>query len=252
MCKKTNYVIECMLGILLLPLSGVAAERVVQTPALTADQVIWRMIELDESRRSALQQYTANRRYVVENPRFNKKAEVAVREKYVYPGKKEFQTLSESGSNYIRLNVISKLIDAELDAGENQNRDQTRITPENYKFELLGLEEQEGRPCFLITVVPKHSKKYLMRGRIWVDQEDFAIVRMEGRPAKNPSFWTRKVKFTRRYQKQGNFWLARSIESESDVLIAGKSSLKIEYMNYVINQGECDQKVASLAKGASQ
>jgi hypothetical protein len=174
---------------------------------------------------------------------------VAVREKYVYPGKKQFETLSETGSDYIRRKVISKLIDAEQDSAQNENRDQTRITPENYKFELLGTEEQEGHPCFLIAVIPNHSKKYLMKGRIWVHQEDFAIVRMEGSPAKNPSFWTRKVEFTRRYQKHGPFWLAASIESESEVLIAGKSSLRIEYSDYVITQGESHQNISSLAKG---
>lgn len=243
---KKSFAVCFVIGILLFPVSGAAAEGRVPAPPLTADQVIHRMIERDESRRSALQEYTSNRRYVVDNKRFNKHAEVAVREKYVYPGKKEFETVSESGTSYIRRNVISKLIDAEVDAAQNQNRDQTKITPDNYKFELLGTEEQEGRPCFLVAVIPNHSKKYLMKGRIWVDQEDFAIVRMEGSPAKNPSFWTRKVQFTRRYQKHGPFWLAASIESESEVLVAGTSSLRIEYLDYVINQGESEQKTVSL------
>src|SRR5262245_28675832 len=241
-----SFAVSFVMGILLFLLYGAAAEGTAPTLHLTADQVIHRMIERDEWRRSALQEYTSNRRYVVDNKRFNKHAEVAVREKYVYPGKKEFETVSESGTSYIRRNVISKLIDAEVDAAQNQNRDQTKITPDNYKFELLGTEEQEGRPCFLVAVIPNHSKKYLMKGRIWVDQEDFAIVRMEGSPAKNPSFWTRKVQFTRRYQKHGPFWLAASIESESEVLVAGTSSLRIEYLDYVINQGESEQKTVSL------
>ena len=83
-------------------------------------------------------------------------------------------------------------------------------------------------------------------------QEDFAVVRMEGSPAKNPSFWTKSVQFTRCYKKHGPFWLAASIESESEVLIAGKSSLRIEYSDYVITEGEGDQKIASLAKGGLQ
>ena len=249
MYRKAHFVVWCVIGILLSPRSGAAADGTVQTPPLTAVQVIQRMLELDNWRRSALQQYTSNRKYVADNKKFGKHAEVAVREKYVYPGQKQFETLSESGSDYIRRKVISKLIEAEQDAAQNENRDQTRITPENYKFELLGTEEQEGHPCFLIAVIPNHSKKYLIKGRIWVHQEDFAIVRMEGSPAKNPSFWTRKVEFTRRYQKHGPFWLAASIESESEVLIAGKSSLKIEYSDYVITQGESHQKITSLAKG---
>jgi hypothetical protein len=252
MCRKANFAVWCGIGILLIPLSGIAAEGNVQTPPLTADQVIQRMIELDQWRRSALQQYTSTRKYVADNKRFSKHAEMVVREKYVYPGKKEFETLSESGSDYIRRKVINKLVEAERDATQNENRDQTRITPENYKFKMLGTEDQEGHPCFLIAVIPNHSKKYLIKGRIWVDQNDFAIVRMEGSPAKKPSFWTRKVEFTRRYQKHGEFWLASSIESESELLIAGKSSLKIEYLDYVINQGESDQKIALLPKGAPQ
>jgi hypothetical protein len=252
MCRKGNFAIGCVLGILIFPSSGAAAEGSVPTTALTADQVIQRMNELDQWRKSALQQYTSTRRYVVDNGRLNKHAEVTVREKYVYPGNKEFKTLSESGSDYIRRKVIGKLIEAEVDAAQNQNQDQTRITPENYKFELLGTEGQDGHLCFVISVIPNRSKKYLMKGRIWVDQEEFAIVRMEGSPAKNPSFWTRRVQFTRRYQKQGLFWMAASIESESEVLVAGKSSLKIEYSDYVITQGENDQKTTLLEKGAPQ
>jgi len=249
MRRKAKFAVWCVMGILLWPISGVTAAEINQRSPLTAVEVIQRMLEMDKWRRSALQQYISNRRYVADNKRFNKHAEVAVREKYVYPGKKEFETLSESGSDYIRRKVISKLIEAEQDAAQNENRDQTRITPENYQFELLGTEDQEGRPCFLIAVIPNHSKKYLMKGRIWVDQEDFAIVRMEGSPAKNPSFWTRKVEFTRRYRKHGPFWLAASIESESEVLIAGKSSLRIDYLDYLITQAERDQKIASLVKG---
>ena len=249
MWRKANLAACCLGGILLFLSRGVAAAEINQSSQLTAVEVIQRMLEQDKARRSALQQYTSNRKYVADNKKFGKHAEVAVREKYVYPGQKQFETISENGSDYIRRKVISKLIEAEQDAAQNENRDQTRITPENYKFELLGTEEQEGHPCFLIAVIPNHSKKYLMKGRIWVHQEDFAIVRMEGSPAKNPSFWTRKVEFTRRYQKHGPFWLAASIESESEVLIAGKSSLKIEYSDYVITQGESHQKITSLAKG---
>jgi Outer membrane lipoprotein-sorting protein len=252
MSAKKNFAVWCVVGTLLFPVPRAAGEGNASSSALTADQVIQRMIDRDQWRRSALQQYTSTRRYIADNGRFSKHAEVAVQEKYVYPGKKEFETLSESGSDYIRRKVISKLIEAEVDAAQNENRDQTRMTRENYKFELLGTEEQEGHACFLISVMPNHSKKYLMKGRIWVDQKDFAIVRMEGSPAKNPSFWTKSVRFTRCYQKHGPFWLAASIESESEVLIAGKSSLRIEYSDYVITEGEGDQKIASLAKGALQ
>jgi hypothetical protein len=54
-----------------------------------------------------------------------------------------------------------------------------------------------------------------MRGTIWVDAEDFAIMRMEGEPAKNLSFWIKSVQFAHKYEKHGSFWLAASDSSVS-------------------------------------
>lgn len=208
---------------------------VAQTAQWSADQIVQRLLETDSVRRQALQRYTSSRVYVAENKRFSQRAEVAVRESYSFPGKKDFTVLSETGSGYIRRKVIDKLIAAEIESAQKDNRDQTRITPENYRFQLAGTEPVEGRSCFVVEVIPLHAKKYLVRGKIWVDQEEFAITRMEVVPAKNPSFWTRKVQITRRYQKYGPFWLPASLESESDILIAGKSTLQIAYTDYQIN-----------------
>ena len=38
-------------------------------------------------------------------------------------------------------------------------------------------------------------------------------MRMEGEPAKNPSFWTKDTKIEQVYAKVGNFWLPRSNRS---------------------------------------
>ncbi len=225
---------------------GVAA----QTTQWSADEVVRRMLETDGLRRQALQRYTSSRVYVAENKRFGKRAEVAVRETYSFPGKKDFAVVSETGSHYIRRRVIDKLIAAEIESTQKDSRDQTRISPENYRFRLAGTEPVDGRPCFVVEVIPLQAKKYLIRGRIWVDQEEFAIARMEGVPAKNPSFWTRKVQITRRYWKYGPFWLPASTESESDILIAGKSSLHIAYADYKINSPGLPEPVLDSAARA--
>jgi hypothetical protein len=70
-------------------------------------------------------------------------------------------------------------------------------------------------------------------GRIWVDADDYSIVRIEGRPAKNPSFWTRSVHFVHIYQKVGPFWLAESTHSVSEIRIHGSAEMTIESSDYV-------------------
>lgn len=200
----------------------------------TAEEVVRRLVEMDSQRASTLRSYVSERRYIVENHKFLKRAEVAVWESYVPPDQKELKIVSATGSSLIRRKVIDKLIEAELNAVREENRDQTHVTPQNYTFRLTGIEQIDGYSCFVLEVTPKIAKKYLMQGQVWIDQNDFAIVRMEGSPAEKPSVWTRKVHFVRRYEKHGPFWLPASLESESEIVVAGKSTLKIEYSNYQI------------------
>lgn len=200
----------------------------------TADEIVSRMLEMNQSRAAALQQYTSKRRYLAENQHFSKRAEETVSESFVSPGKKDLTIVSANGSPFIRHRVLDKVIEAELDAARDENRSQTYITPQNYQFHLIGTEAMDDHSCYVLEIVPRVPEKYLMRGRVWIDNAEFAVVRIEGSPAKNPSFWTRQVHFVRRYQKHGPFWLPSSFETESDVLIAGKSTLKIEYSDYQI------------------
>jgi outer membrane lipoprotein-sorting protein len=44
-----------------------------------------------------------------------------------------------------------------------------------------------ARHGHLREVSPKRKEKYLFRGRIWVDAEDYALARAEGQPAKSPT-----------------------------------------------------------------
>ena len=46
------------------------------------------------------------------------------------------------------------------------------------------------RPLYVMRVEPLRETKFLYRGTIWIDSQDFAVTRIEAEPAKNPSFWT--------------------------------------------------------------
>jgi hypothetical protein len=201
---------------------------------LTAEDVVQRMVEMDRERATSLRAYMSDRLYVADNRKFSKHAEVGVEEWFASPDRKVLRVVSEAGSPEVRRRVIDKVIEAELESVRAGNREQTHMTEGNYRFRLAGTEMVDGHSCYVLDVSPKREKKYLMVGRIWVDETDFAIVRIEGRPAKSPSFWTRDVHFVRSYQKHGPFWLPASFKSESRILIVGTSTLQIKYSNYRI------------------
>jgi hypothetical protein len=84
----------------------------VPPPALSPDQVIQQLEQMDRSRTPALQNYTVMRRYRVENKRFHKRAEIVVRVTYSSPGTKKFEVISESGSGTVRRLALRRLIQA--------------------------------------------------------------------------------------------------------------------------------------------
>lgn len=229
----------------ILSMAGLAlAVGSLEAESPSPDQVVGRMLARDRELQSSMDGYTARRHYVLENVRHHKRAEMLVRVKCVKDGSKEFEIVSSDGWGVARNHVFPRLLEAEADASQPGSRDRSRIIPENYTFQMAGTEMINGRRAYVIAVTPKTRNKYLIKGTIWVDAEEYAIVRIEGQPAKSPSFWTKSVHFVHTYAKQGPFWLPQSDESVTDVRILGATDLKIDYFGYLPNE-----TAASAAQG---
>jgi outer membrane lipoprotein-sorting protein len=192
----------------------------------SAEDIVARMTARDAERRAAFAGYSVMRQYEVTNR--NRHAEMLVRLVCTPDGAKQFSTLYEEGSGAIRKHVFRKMLEEETNASHRDTREGTRITPANYSFHVVGTELVDGRPAYVLEVNPKSKSKYLIRGRIWVDSADYAIVRVEGSPAESPSFWTKDVHFVHTYRKVGDFWLAASTTSVTDVRIFGTAKLSIK------------------------
>lgn len=201
----------------------------------TTAEVVQRMLHADGRRNTAFCGYTGMRRYTLQNKRFNTRAEASVRVVCTGAGVKSFQVISETGSRLIGDRVIRKMIEAEAEASQTGEHEQNRILPINYDFRLLGTEVVDGRLNYVLEIRPKTSYRFLIRGRIWVDAEEYAITRVEGTPAKNPSLWIRDVQIVLRYSRTGPLWLPLRNESHANSRILGKSELTIDYFDYVVN-----------------
>lgn len=212
---------------------------------LSLEDVLARMATQDEARVAALKHYWSARRYTLQNHRFGTSAQLDVEMHYRHPGTKALLVVSEKGSRIIRDRVLKRMIKAELEAARPEIQASTQITPRNYTFQLLATEMRGTRRCYVLEAVPKVPNKFLFRGRIWVDSEDFAIVRIQGVPALNPSFWIRKTSFVHEYQKFGSFWLPVANRSTTDAFLFGRTEVGIEYSLYRINEADPGKKGAN-------
>jgi hypothetical protein len=137
------------------------------------------------------------------------------------------------------------MVESEGDASGDDLRQLNRITPENYDFRLVREDCENGRIAYVLETIPKTRSKYLMKGEIWVDAEDFAISRVAAQPAKSPSFWIRNSRFEYRYSKLGSFWLPISTDSEADAVVFGHTEVQIRYGDYRINLEQAERTSAS-------
>ncbi len=200
-------------------------------PLSATDEVVAQMVERDAQRETELGGYTATRRYVVVHKRT--RAEMKVEVTCSRNGVKQFKILSEEGSYVLRSLVVERMLKEEAESSRPEIRKLNRIAPGNYDFQLIGKDSVNGHPAYVLQVTPKHINKYLIEGKIWVDADDYSIVRIEGQPARNPSFWIRNTHFEHTYQKVGPFWFAASTHSVSDIRIYGPAEVMIDNYDYV-------------------
>jgi hypothetical protein len=212
----------------------------------TAGEVVARMMARDNLRQTALHGYTASRRYLLENQRHHKRAEMLVHMTCLKDGSKQFETVSETGWAGARKLVFPRLLEAETEAAQPDLRERSRIIPENYIFEMEGTEYLDGHPVYVIGIAPRTPNKYLMQGRIWIDAEEYVIVRIEGKPARNPSFWIKSVHFVHNYEKRGSFWFPVSDRSVTDARIFGSTEVTIDYFDYAPNTTALSTSVKAL------
>jgi outer membrane lipoprotein-sorting protein len=230
----------------------VFAEKAGISAPLTADEVMQRVVQMNELRAKAIENYSSIRTYHLESHGLSHKmADMVVRVDYRAPNTKEFTIVSESGSGTVRKRVFNKLLEAEQESMRDENQRRSAVTPENYTFRLLEYQKTEADEFYVLDAQPREKNKFLFQGRIWVDGRDFAITRVEGEPAVNPSWWTLKTDFKRTYRKFDDYWLPESNESTTHVRIFGTAVLTITYGEYQITKAVGDKLASSLPEGSN-
>ena len=195
----------------------------------TAEEIVNRMAAHDLVRQGSIEGYVGVRRYVLENYKYHKRAEMLVQVQGDQDGTKHFEIISQEGWGGANKHVLRKMLESETETSRPEMRTSAKLNPQNYDFTLVGTELLGSREAYVLEVHPRRNEKYLFQGRIWVDAEDYALARAEGKPAKKPSFWTKNIHFVQIYQKRGPLWFPLSTQSVTEAHLFGTTDVRIEY-----------------------
>ncbi len=199
---------------------------------LTADEIMQKFRAAEAARDGALKKYSVTRRYAVQNEKRTRTAETTAKIDFRADRGKSYEILAEGGSDGLFRRAIHRVLDSEVDASKSRGREEIRLTPENYGFQLDGMQTADGRECYVVELHPRHKSKYLIDGRVWIDRAEFAIVRLEGRPAASLSFWIGRPMIIQTFQKVGDFWLLSTTQSIADCRFIGRTILYIEASDF--------------------
>ena len=216
-------------------------------PDVNETRLFTELLAHNELRNAALQGYTELRTYEVTDMTGKVRAQESGQMEYRAPDKKTFVTTSESGSGLVRHLALNPLIASEIEAASGKQHHDSSITPANYTFELLGEQQVGPYHCFVVRATPKRRDKYLFEGKLWIDTQDFAVVRIAGHPAKKLSFWIERADFVREYQRIDGFWLPQKDETFVNVRLYGHKVLTIAHQNYTVTGAKNTEESAQNA-----
>ena len=247
--KTKRRSLTIVLALLLTAGAGLAADEPEKLAPLgpayegmTGDQLFARLLESNRARDARLRQYSAVRTYRVANDKGKLYTQEIVRVDYQAPDRKDFRTISVEGSGLVRDLVLKRLIESESETSSGRAHHDSAIKPANYEFNLLGEQDIGSYHCLVAEATPKRKDKYLFEGKVWIDAQDYAIVRIAGQPAKSLSFWITRADFVRDYEKVGDFWLPARDETWVHMRLYGKKILSIRHGDYVVNADAGDTR----------
>jgi hypothetical protein len=141
---------------------------------------------------------------------------------YVPPARKEFSIRKAEG-NERGESIVRRVLEHEANMAKGSVH--SDFCTDNYDFVLLGQETLNGRPTYLLQLKPKHQAVELLRGKAWVDAESFLVLRVEGEPAKNPSWWVKDLKVAIDYGRADGVWLPLATRATADLRLVGTHTL---------------------------
>ena len=197
---------------------------------------------------SALAGYTATSVIDAELPDSSQKAEFELKRHYVAPGVLEFTPVSSSGDNFVKSNVIVRLLQSEVEHVRRREQPLTAIDSSNYKFSYKGASEINGAPVHVYDVKPRQKRVGLFKGKIYVNSSTGRLVRAEGTIVKSPSLFIKKIKFVQDYSTVDGFTLLSHMHSEAQTRLIGKAIIDVNSRDYQPEfAGARDLRVAAAA-----
>lgn len=211
----------------LTALTALATAEPASTPA-TFEPVLHRFLSRADE---PLVTYRGTRRLEGRNERFNVSGWMEIATELT-PDGFHYRVIDEGGSDLIRGRVFRGMLENEEQIFASGNAGRSSFTTTNYDLTAADASEPGLVKLF---ARPKRKDVTLIDGAVYITETDADLVRVEGRLAKSPSFWTRRVEVVKQYARVAGRRVPVRVESTAQIRFAGTSTMTMTYDYEMIN-----------------
>ena len=197
-------------------------------PSFAGSPILERFLALGDP---SPQSYRALRHLEARNEKFNMSAWMDVWTESDASGF-HYRIEREEGSDYIRNRVFRETLETERKMWAAGAPDAASVTPANYTF-ADGAAQPDGLTA--LNIKPRRKDVLLVDGSIFLRPGDGELLKMEGDLAKAPSFWTRRVRIVRHFQRFAGVRMPVSLDAAANVRWFGQSTFRAVYEYETVN-----------------
>jgi Family of unknown function (DUF5686) len=202
-------------------------------PRLAPELALQLLMEHNQQQSERLAEYTDNTLIKAELPDSSQKGEYELYRYYsAQPRSLSFHSVKFTGDTFVKTNVITRLLQSEVDHVEKSDPASSAISDANYKFSYKGTDDLDGNLVHVYQLKPRRKDPSLFKGKIFIDAHTGSLRRAEGSVSKSPSFFIRKIDFVQTFDDIDGFTVPVEMRSTAKARIIGKAVVSIFHRSY--------------------
>lgn len=231
---------------------GIELPTATQLPRMAPELALHIFSKRSTEQADKVQAYTDRTVVQAELPDTSQKGEFELVRSFTAPHSLNFATVKFTGDNFVKTNVIIRLLQQEVDHVAKGDPSATAINEQNYKFSYKGVESIEGDLCHVFAVKPRRKAPGLFKGKIYVSAYRGSLRRAEGSFVKSPSFWVKNIEFTQEFDDFDGVTLPTLMRSTAKARIIGRTVVRVFHRGYQLTASALKPTSAALVPGDSK